>query len=402
MVTEAVSNPAGCTPGSFTVKVVAVAVVGVTVTVEPSPNVKVTTLFPAVVEKPKPLIVRVVAVVQVPGKLVVCGVIAGITVATCTAVPLLTLDDLTVVVSVPAVRFVTATSSWFADTTVTVPAVPPVKVTVVPVVKPKPLMVKIWAVVPLATRLTLPEDTTGATVVTCTAAPLLTLSVPTEALRIVPTARPLRPLRPVTVNWVGVAAVTVPVTPPLKVARLFPGVVLSKPTPLMVMVVALTPTIAVVDEVTTGVTVATCTPVVLLWPLLVTVASRFPPINVPFRPTVNVVAVAAVTVAVPVKPLLKLTELFVPTGDVVEKPKPWMVTVVTLAAKLVVLRVIVGTTVATCTAMVPLLTVDDVTLAASGPATRFVTDTVSWFADTTVTVPAVPPVKVTVVPVVKP
>ena len=49
--------------------------------------------------------------------------------------------------------------------------------------------------------------------------------------------------------------------------------------------------------------------------------------------------VAAVTVAVPLKPLAKLTEFFAPVADA-KKPKPWMVTVVRLAARLVVVVVI--------------------------------------------------------------
>jgi len=153
--------------------------------------------------------------------------------------------------------------------------------------------------------------TTGATVATCTAVPLLPPSVLTDALRIVAEARTLRPLSPVTVNCVAVAAVTVPVTLLLKLTRLFPGVALSKPAPLMVMVVAVTPTVAVVDAATTGVSVAICTAGPLLIPLLVTEALRAPATRPPGLASVNLVTVAAVTVALtlPQAPL-KVTTLF--------------------------------------------------------------------------------------------
>ena len=65
--------------------------------------------------------------------------------------------------------------------------------------------------------------------------------------------------------------------------------------------------------------------------------------------TVSEVAVAAVTV--PIAPSLKATVLLPAVGS---KPKPVMVIVVALAARLAVLLVTTGVTVATCTA-VPLL-----------------------------------------------
>ncbi len=98
-------------------------------------------------------------------------------------------------------------------------------------------------------------------------------------------------------------------------------------------------------NVTTGSTVATCT-ARLLNPLTVTVADKLSA-NRPLRfPIVNCVVVALVIF--PVTPLLKVTVLLV---AVLEKPKPWMVKVVALAARVAVLAVTTGFTVATCTAV---------------------------------------------------
>jgi ABC-type glucose/galactose transport system permease subunit len=70
-------------------------------------------------------------------------------------------------------------------------------------------------------------------VATCTAAPLLTLFVVTDALSV----PAVRPAREVTVNCVVVAVVTVPVVPPENVTTLFPAVG-EKPVPVIVIVVA--------------------------------------------------------------------------------------------------------------------------------------------------------------------
>src|SRR5262249_19103102 len=149
-----------------------------------------------------------------------------------------------------------------------------------------------------------------------------------------------------TVSCVLVADVTVPVAPPLKLTVLL-AAVLEKPNPLIVMVVAFTARLVAL-EVTTGVTVATCTAAPLPTPFEVTTAVKLPAIR-PLRPvTVNCVLVAAVTVPVP---LLKVTLLL---AAVVEKPKPLIVSVVALAARFAALEVTTGVTVATCTAA-PLL-----------------------------------------------
>ena len=79
------------------------------------------------------------------------------------------------------------------------------------------------------------EVTTGATVATCTALPLLTPSTVTLAFRAVPPVTLLSPVR-LTVRLVLVAAVTVPVTPLLKVTVSLAAVV-SKAEPLIVMLV---------------------------------------------------------------------------------------------------------------------------------------------------------------------
>ena len=66
--------------------------------------------------------------------------------------------------------------------------------------------------------------------------------------------------------------------------------------------------------VTTGMTVATCTAVPLVFPSVVTIAVRFPAaVGVCVKVTVSEVAVAAVTV--PVAPSLKVTELLPGVGS---------------------------------------------------------------------------------------
>ena len=95
--------------------------------------------------------------------------------------------------------------------------------------------------------------------------------------------------------------------------------------------------------VTTGITVATCTADAVLSALAVTLAVILPTVagNVE-KVTVRVVAVAAVTE--PTAPLLNVTLL---SSGVVLKPKPLMTSVAVLAARLAVLLVTTGLTVAT-------------------------------------------------------
>src|SRR5581483_4226356 len=104
--------------------------------------------------------------------------------------------------------------------------------------KPKPLMVSVLAFAP---RLVVLLVTTGTTVATWIAVPLATLLVVTIAVRL-PTA--VGAVEKVTVSEVAVAAVTVPTAPSLNVTVLLAAVV-SKPAPLIVIVVALIPRLAV-------------------------------------------------------------------------------------------------------------------------------------------------------------
>ena len=196
--------------------------------------------------------------------------------------------------------------------------------------------------------------TTGRIVPTCTAAPLLVPLTVTVAAKL---PAPVAGVVTVTVSWVAVAVATLPTTPWLKVTVSLAAVV-EKPAPLIVMVVL--PVTFVVLAVTTGATVATCTALPLLTLSTVTLAFRaVPPVTLlsPVRLTVRLVPVAAVTV--PVTPLSKVT---LSLAVVVSKPKPVIVKLVALAARLALLAVTTGATVATCTAL-PLLTPSTVTLA---------------------------------------
>lgn len=176
--------------------------------------------------------------------------------------------------------------------------------------KPKPLMV---TVVASAATLVVALVTTGVTVATWTAAPLLIEFVVTTA---VSCPAVVGFVEKVTVSDVAVAAVTVPTAPLLKTTRLSPAVVL-KPKPAIVTVSALAARFDVL-LVTTGTTVATCTAELLLTLLLVTMAVRLPAVvGEVDKETVKVVAVAAVTV--PTAPLLKVTVL---SPGVVSKAKP--------------------------------------------------------------------------------
>ena len=139
----------------------------------------------------------------------------------------------------------------------------------------------------------------------------------------------------VTVNWVAVALVTVPV-PLLKVTVLLAAVV-SNPVPAIVRVVALIARL-VVSKVTVGAAtmLATCTALPLVPPKDVTTAVRLPRDGAVLKVTVNWVAVALVTVPVP---LLKVTVLL---AAVVSNPVPAMVKVVALIARLFVFKVTTG------------------------------------------------------------
>jgi len=135
--------------------------------------------------------------------------------------------------------------------------VPLLKVTVVPVVKPYPLMVMLVAVA--SWEFVVLEVTTGVTFPTCAAVPLLPPFVATEAVRFPAVRVPLKP----TVKVVAVAfvTVTVPAKPMVKVTTLFAAVV-EKPEPWMVRVVALAARLVVL-EVIAGPTVRTPTELVL-------------------------------------------------------------------------------------------------------------------------------------------
>src|SRR5207253_2543161 len=130
----------------------------------------------------------------------------------------------------------------------------------------------------------------------------------------------------VTVREVGVAAVTVPTAPLLKVTVLFPGVG-SKPKPVIVTVLAVWERLAMF-AVTKGVVVATWRAAPLLRLLVVTTAVRLPAVvGRVVNATVSDVAVAAVTT--PTAPSLSTTVLWLATGS---KPKPVIVMEVALAA----------------------------------------------------------------------
>ena len=114
---------------------------------------------------------------------------------------------------------------------------------------PKPVIVSVAA---LARRLPLVAVTTGVTVATCTAVPLLMLFVVTTAVRL---PAVVGFVDRVTVREDVVAAVTVPTAPLLKVTE-FRFAIGSNPRPLIVRVVAVAARFDVL-LVTTGTTVAT-------------------------------------------------------------------------------------------------------------------------------------------------
>ena len=121
----------------------------------------------------------------------------------------------------------------------------------------------------------------------------------------------------------------------MKVTVLLPTV--SNPVPAMVRVVALMARLFVF-KVTVGAAtmLATCTALPLVPPKDVTTAVRLPSDGAVLKVTINWVAVALVTVPVP---LLKVTVLL---AAVVSNPVPAMVRVVAVAARLLVFEVTVG------------------------------------------------------------
>ncbi len=142
--------------------------------------------------------------------------------------------------------------------------------------------------------------TTGATVATCVGDPLLAEFVVTTAVKL-PAAVGL--VVRLTVKVVSVALVTFPTAPLLNVTRLFAAVG-SKPTPLIVSVVASAFSLSEELPTTTGTTLATCTAVTpLAMPPEVTIAVKLPPVcGFVVKLTVNSVGSAAVTT--PIAPLL--------------------------------------------------------------------------------------------------
>lgn len=254
--------------------------------------------------------------------------------------PLLTLLEVTTAVKLPAVvGFVeNVTVSDVALAVVTVPAAPLFNATVLfaaVVSKPNPAIVTVNA---LAERLVVLLVMTGVTFAICTAEALAALLVVTMAVRL-PAEAGL--VEKVTVNEVAEAVVTVPTALLLRVTVLFAAVV-SNPKPLIVTVVELAAR-PIVRLVTTGITVATWTAVPLLTVFVVTMAVKLPAVvGLVENVTLSVVAVAAETV--PTAPLLKTIVLL---DAMVSNPKPLMVIVEALAAKLVVARVTTGFTVAT-------------------------------------------------------
>lgn len=200
----------------------------------------------------------------------------------------------------------------------------------------------------------------------------------------------------VTVSDVAVAPVTVPVTPLLNATMLAPGVVALKPKPLSVMVDAPAAKSTAL-LVTAGLIVATVTDALVGKAVMLngsptsTVAVRAPAVGTVSNVTVNVVAVAPVTVPVP---LLSSTVLF--ASVVPSKPKPFIVSV-PLAARVAALVVITGMTEPTLT-RAPLDCPSTVTLAVKSPTAvgLAVKSTVSIVAVARRTVPTAPLLNTTV------
>lgn len=228
--------------------------------------------------------------------------------------------------------------SEVTDAAVTVPTAPLLKTTVLRLAtgsNPKPLIVIVVVVIPRPAVLLV---TTGTAFATLTAAPLDRLFVVTTAVRLL---LAIGFVLSVTVNEVAVAAVTVPTAPLLRTTVFFDGVG-SNPNPVIVRVAAFASKLPLV-AVTTGVTVATWTAAPLVKLLVVTTAVRLPAVDgLVDSVTVRDVAVAAVTA--PTAPLLKTTVFLLAMGS---NPRPLMVNVVALAARVDALLVTTGTTLAT-------------------------------------------------------
>ncbi len=108
----------------------------------------------------------------------------------------------------------------------------------------------------------------------------------------------------------------------------------------MVTVFALAFTFRFVSALTTGTTLATCTPEPLLMPLDVTVADKLTAAGRrEVSETVSDVALAVVTV--PTAPLSKVTVLL---AAIASKPKPAMTILLAVAARSAVLSVTAGLT----------------------------------------------------------
>ena len=319
---------------NVTVKDVAVAAV----TVPTAPLLNTTVFCDAVVLKARPLIVTVLAFAVSPDVLTVTD---GTTEATTTDAPLDTPFVTTTADRLPTVvgRVVSLIVSVVAVAAETEPTAPLLNVTTLlarVVSNPLPIIV---SVVALALR-TLPEfaSTTGVTVATCVAEPLVSVFVVTMAVRL-PAFEGF--VVSVTVSVVAVAEAIVPTAPLFRVTELLAAVG-SKPNPLIVSVDAFASKLDVL-LVTTGVILATCTAAPLLWLLVVTIMVRLPAVagrveNV----TVNDVLVAEVTA--PTALLFRTTVLRDAIGS---NPKPLIVKVLELAARADVLLVMTGFTVAT-------------------------------------------------------
>lgn len=255
----------------------------------------------------------------------------GVTSATWTGVPLLTPLLVTTAVKLPAVtgRVVRLTVKDVEVAAVIDPTAPLSNVMesfANVVSNPSPAMMTELA---FAARNALLLVTTGATVPTCVAVPLAPF-VTTVAFN---APAVVGGVVSVTVNWVAVAAETVPTAPLLNVTVLFEAVV-SKPSPSIRSSVSSAGMLAGL-LMTSGTTVATCTAEPLLTLLDVTMAVRFPAEDGSVvKVTVNDVAVAAVTI--PTALLLKVTLLFETIGS---KPEPLMTTSVAEAESEVVASV---------------------------------------------------------------
>ena len=287
--------------------------------------------------KPNPLMVTVFAL---NASAVALLVIAGATVAICTAVPLDCELVVTTAVRLPRdVGFVVkVTVSVVRVADETVPTAPLLNTTVLrPAIgsNPNPLTFIVEDVGDMLATLVV---MTGLTIATCTAAPLTTALVVTIAVTL-PAVFGLTVY--VTVSEVDVAAVTVPVAPLLN-TTLLRDAIASKPKPLIVTMLVEIPARKVL-LVTTGTTVATWTAAMLVRVPVVTRAVRLV-VEVGFvlSETVSEVAVAAVTV--PTAPPLRVTALLAATGS---NPNPLIVSVLALANRLAALLVTVGITVAT-------------------------------------------------------